>query len=137
MTVEYKIIEDKRLVIVKAFGTVTDKEVVDYLEGLAADERYVASMKKLVDFSLTESIKKTYDGALDVAKKKKALESKFSGEKCAFVTPADLAYGMARMHQALMEDAGDRIEVFRRIEEALDWLDVELDVTLQDWLSGK
>ena len=135
MTVEYKIIEEKKLVIVKALGTVTDKEILDYLDNLASDERYIAPMKKLVDFSLTEKVAKTYVGAVDVANRKKRHNEKFIGEKCAFVAPSDLTYGMSRMHQALMEETGGNIEVFRRIEQALEWLDVQLDKSLENWLT--
>ena len=134
MTVEYKIIEDKKLVIVKASGTVTDKEILGYLNSLAADERYIAPMKKLVDFSLTEKVEKTYQGAVDVADRKKVHDTVFSGEKCAFVAPTDLTYGMSRMHQALMEGREGSIEVFRGIKQALKWLDVELDKSVESWL---
>ena len=128
MAIEYEIIEDKRLVIAKGSGVVTGNDVISHLETLAADERYVAPMKKLVDYSSIDSIRQSNEEVIVIAKKKEALKSKFAGEKCAFVSSADLSFGIARVHQALIDRTGINAAVFRRIEEALEWLDVELDM---------
>jgi precorrin-3B methylase len=128
MAIEYEIIEDKRLVIAKGSGVVTGNDVISHLETLAADERYVAPMKKLVDYSSIDSIRQSNEEVIIIARKKEALERKFAGEKCAFVSPADLTFGIARVHQALIDSTGINTNVFRRIEEALEWLDVELDM---------
>ena len=127
MAIEYEIIEDKRLVIAKGSGVVTGNDVISHLETLAADERYVAPMKKIVDYSSIDSIRQSNEEVIIIARKKEALERKFAGEKCAFVSPADLTFGIARVHQALNYSTGINTNVFRRIEEALEWLDVELD----------
>jgi len=49
MPIEYEIIEDKRLVIAKGSGVVTGNDVISHLDTLAADEKYLSPMKKLVD----------------------------------------------------------------------------------------
>ena len=128
MAIEYEIIEDKRLVIAKGSGVVTGNDVISHLETLAADERYVAPMKKLVDYSSIDSIRQSNEEVIIIARKKEALKRKFTGERCAFVSPADLTFGIARVHQALIDSTGINTNVFRRIEEALEWLDVELDM---------
>ncbi|MGV7223168.1 MAG: hypothetical protein ACQ9MH_16765 [Nitrospinales bacterium] len=127
MAIEYEIIEDKRLVIAKGSGVVTGNDVISHLETLAADERFVGPMKKIVDYSSIDSIRQSNEEVIIIARKKEALERKFAGEKCAFVSPADLTFGIARVHQALIDSTGINTNVFRRIEEALEWLDVELD----------
>ena len=127
MAIEYEIIEDKRLVIAKGSGVVTGNDVISHLETLAADERYVSPMKKLVDYSSIDKIRQSNEEVIIIARKKEALKRKFAGERCAFVSPADLTFGIARVHQALIDSTGINTNVFRRIEEALEWLDVELD----------
>lgn len=107
MAIEYEIIEDKRLVIAKGSGVVTGNDVISHLETLAADERYVAPMKKIVDYSSIDSIRQSNEEVIIVARKKEALERKFAGEKCAFVSPADLTFGIARVHQALIDSTGN------------------------------
>ena len=131
MPIEYDIIEDKQLVLAKGSGVVTGNDVIRHLEGLAADNRYAAPMKKLVDYSSINNINISSEEADAIALKKKSFSSKFRGEKCAFVSPGDLTYGTSRVHQALIQIDDIDTEVFRQIEEALDWLDVTLDMSLE------
>jgi hypothetical protein len=131
MAIEYEIIEDKRLVVAKGSGVVTGDDAISHLDTLAADERYVAPMKKLVDYSSIDGIKQSNEEVIIIAQKKDALKSKFAEERCAIVSPEDLSFGIARVHQALIDNSGINTEVFRRIEEALAWLDVELGINFE------
>jgi len=46
-----------------------------------------------------------------------------SDSRRAILVPNEHAYGLARMFEILREAAGDRgIRVFRKLEEALDWV---------------
>lgn len=126
MAIEYEIIEEKHLVIAKGTGVVTGDDVINHLNTLAADARYVAPMKKLVDYRAIESMKQSHGQILMISQKKQTLEDRFAGERCALVAPKDLTFGIARMHQSFINTPALDIEVFRRIEDALAWLDVEL-----------
>ena len=84
-------------------------------------------MKKLVDYRAIESINISPNEAEMIARRKKKLAGKFSGEKCAFVSPGDLTYGTARVHQALIDGTDINTQVFRSFEEALDWLDITME----------
>ena len=128
MAIEYEIIEDKRLVIAKGSGVVTGDDVIRHLDTLAADERYVAPMKKLVDYSSIGEIMQSNEEIILLVQKKEALKEKFAGERCAFVTPEDLSFGIARVHEAHIDSTGMKAAAFRQIEEALEWLDVELNM---------
>ncbi len=127
MPIEYDIIEDKQLVLAKGSGMITGNDVIIHLDELAADSRYAAPMKKLVDYRLIEDININPEEASGIALKKQALTRIFHGERCAFVSPDDTTYGTSRVHQALCEGNDTDTKVFRQIEEALDWLDVTLD----------
>jgi hypothetical protein len=127
MPIEYDIIVDKKLVLAKGSGVITGIEVMRHLDALAADGRYKAPMKKLVDYRTIESIQISLEEAYSIAQKKIRLTSTFAGERCAFVSPRDVTYGSSRVHQALVNGAGINTSVFRRIEDALQWLDVTLD----------
>ena len=85
-------------------------------------------MKKLVDYRAIESITLSPGESEMIAERKGVLADKFSNEKCAFVSPGDLTFGTARVHQALIEGTDIYTAVFRKIEDALEWLDVTLDV---------
>jgi hypothetical protein len=128
MAIEYEIIKDKRLVLAKGSGVVTGNDVIRHLDTLATDEGYVAPMKKLVDYSSIEDITISLEEAYRIAQLNVSLSKKFAGERCAFVSPVDVTFGISRVHQSLIENTDINTEVFRRIEDALEWLDVELDM---------
>jgi len=128
MPIEYDIIEDKQLILAKGSGVVTGSDVIRHLDTLAADDKYTMPMKKLVDYRTIDSIRISSEEADLIAQKKKSLINKFTGERCAFVSPVDLTYATSRVHQALVDSADLNTAVFRRMEEALEWLDVALDM---------
>ena len=128
MSIEYDIMMDKKLVLTKGSGVITGIDVIRHLDALAVDDRYKPPMKKLVDYRTVDSIRISLKEAYSIAHKKIKLASIFTGERCAFVSPMDLAYGSSRVHQALVARASLKTEVFKRIEDALEWLDVTLDI---------
>ena len=127
MPIKYEIIEEQKLILATGSGIVTADDVISHLDSLAAENKYIAPMKKLVDYRTIESIIISRDEAEVIAQRKKELTNGFSGEKCAFISPRDLTFGTARVHQALVDSADINTAVFRNIEEALEWLDVTLD----------
>jgi len=128
MYIEYDIIMDERLVLAIGSGVITGIDVIRHLDALAVDGRYKAPMKKLVDYRTIDSIRISLEEAYSIAQKKIKLASIFAGERCAFVSPGDLSYGSSRVHQALVNGAGLNTAVFKRIEDAMEWLDVTLDM---------
>jgi hypothetical protein len=46
------------------------------------------------------------------------------GKRCAILATTDLHYGLMRMAGVFAEEYGVEVKVFRRLEEALDWLGV-------------
>ena len=137
MSIEYDIIMDKKLVLAKGSGVITGTDVMEHLAILAMDDRYKAPMKKLVDYRSVDSIRISPEEAYAIARMKVRFASAFTGERCAFVSPMDDAYGSSRVHQALVNGIGLNTEVFRRIEDALEWLDVTLEKNHEEWLSRR
>ena len=127
MPIKYDIIMGKNIVMAVGYGVISATEVIKHLDRLAEDDRYTAPMKKLVDYRAIESINISPNEAEMIARRKKKLAGKFSGEKCAFVSPGDLTYGTARVHQALIDGTDINTQVFRSFEEALDWLDITME----------
>ncbi len=134
MSIEYDIIMDKKLVLAKGCGVITGINVMEHLAALAMDYRYKSPMKKLVDYRTIDSIRISPEEAYSIARMKVRLASTFIGERCAFVSPKDNSYISSRVHQELVNGIGLNTEVFRRIEDALEWLDVTLDKNHEQWL---
>ena len=128
MPIEYDIIMSSKLVLAKGSGVITGIDVIRHLDALTMDDRYKSPMKKLVDYRTIDSIRISLKEAFSIAQKKIKLAGVFTGERCAFVSPMELSYASSRVHQALVDGAGLDTVVFRRIEDALEWLDVELDI---------
>lgn len=130
MPIDYQIIESKKLVVTKGSGEVTGDDVLRHLDQLAADQRYAAPMKKFVDYRFIDGINISPEEANEIARKKKSLNAVFHEETCAFVSPGDVTYGLSRVHQALLDSSDVSTGVFRRIEEAWEWLGFTSDPTL-------
>ena len=130
MPIDYDIIEDNKIVVAKGSGVVTGADVIIHLDSLAADARYAAPMKKIIDYRSIESIDISPEDAVTIALKKDTFSRKFRGERCAFVSPGNAIYGTSRVHQSLVNSTDITTAVFKHIEEALDWLGVTLDMGL-------
>jgi FlaA1/EpsC-like NDP-sugar epimerase len=128
MTIEYDIIIDKKLVLAKGSGVITAIDVISHLDVLAADNRYKAPMKKLVDYRTIDSIRISMKEAYSIAQKKIKLSGRFTGERCAFVSPGGGSFGSSLVHQMLVDGVGFNTAVFKHMEDALKWLNVELDM---------
>jgi len=128
LPIDYEIIENKKLVLAKGIGTISGNDVIRRLEELSKDDKYIAPMKKLIDYRLVDKLSILYGQAMTIARLKRKLSSVFKGEKCAFISPGDLTYRTSRVHQSLIDSCPDlSTEVFRSVEEAVGWLEVELD----------
>ena len=134
MLIKYDIIEDKKLVLAKGTGNIKGIDVIKHLDELASDDRYISPMKKLIDYRFVKSINISQDEAVKIAMKKDTLSKKFLNEKCAFVSPMIETYVTSRTHQYLIDNTSVNTAVFKIMEEALDWLDIELDSKMEEWL---
>ena len=128
MSLKYDIYENLKLVLAIGKDTISFKELMDHMDQLSKDPRYKKPMKKLVDYRQVKSIQLNSSESETFAQKKAGLGNVFFGEKCAIVAPVDPAYGVARVHDSLMDykEPGIEVSVFRDWEEAQNWLDVKL-----------
>jgi len=127
MPVRYKIIESKKLVYAVGSESLTLSDLLKHLDALAADPKYKAPMKKIVDYRNATIKKLTMNEADIFTSKKTRLKKLFLGEKCAIVTNNDADFGMSRSHGTKIEQAEIDTMVFRELNEALVWLDIQID----------
>jgi hypothetical protein len=126
MTVEYSFIDRWKLVWVNISDAATFEQMTAYLKSLSKDPRYCPPMNKLVDFRECRDYTLTRDEAEKLAELNRDLSTIFSNEKCAIVAPGDLEYGMSRVHEMYTTGSGLEITVFRQLQDALDWLGIDL-----------
>jgi hypothetical protein len=121
MSVAYTIDPDLRLVVVKAWGTLTGVELIDATDALHAMPEFTHARRELGDYrDVTEF---DMDGS---AIRRLAARSVFdSSVRRAVVVSADVAFGMARMYQMLREGPDDGLRVYRELDEAIAWVGLE------------
>jgi hypothetical protein len=108
---------DRGLVMTRLVGPVSVAEVEAHNRELAKNPQFKPHFQQLVD--VTE-LTKLYDSD---AVKRSAEEHIFApGVRRALVAPSDAAFGMSRMWAIQSESSGQRIEVFRELDRAKEWL---------------
>jgi len=119
MPAHYKIDKERRLVMTTVFGVVTLADGLAHQEKLRKDPDFDPSFSQLMDFSHAAKIELTAEDVRTLAQ-----QSIFSPDsRRAILVSGDLAFGLARMFEALRESFGEQgIRVFRNLDEALDWV---------------
>ena len=122
----YKIDKERKLVLSSASGVLTREDAMGHQSRLSQDPDFDPSFSQLWDFTHVTKVDLTPDDVRLAAKK-----SIFSPQSHrAVVVKDDLQFGLARMFEIHRELAGEKgIRVFRKIEEALDWVFIRDRVT--------
>lgn len=114
---EYQILDHDDYTEVRATGSVGMKDLLTITDELLRTRTNL--FRRLWDLS-DAHVTLTHDQAMQLAKIFKQLDS--SPARTAVVASSDLAYGIARTHEAYRSTAEVRQASFRSREEALAWL---------------
>lgn len=120
MPADYLIDVDRKLVISRAWGAVTDYDVREHHQSLRTDPLFDPTYRQLVDMSgITDDL-------LGIETKREVSGDPIftPGVRRAWVASGDYAFGMARMYAVAAERQGQTIGVFRASSEAEEWLGV-------------
>ena len=126
MTIKHKIIEDLKLVYAVTDGTLNFEDLMNHIEALSKDPNYNSPMLKLVDYRNLKEYGLSTKEAEIFSIKKASLTERFLHEKCAFIVPSDLVFGMIRHHQAFIDENKIDTKIFRDLEEATKWLGIDV-----------
>jgi len=119
MPAHYKIDKERRLVMSTIFGVATMADGLAHQEKLRKDPDFDPSFSQLMDYTHVVRFEITAEDVRTLAQ-----QSIFSPHsRRAMLVSGDLAFGLARMFEALRESFGEQgIRVFRNLDEALDWV---------------
>ena len=118
MPATYSIDVERKLVVSRAWGAMTDDDVREHGRLLRADPLFDPTFRQLVDMcGITEDL-------VDTSTKQQASNDQIfaPGVRRAWVASKDYSFGMARMYAVAAERQGQTIGVFREIREAEEWL---------------
>lgn len=121
MSITYSYDPDSGILRTRCTGRVTLEDTLEHFDQVASDPNVPAGCKALLDLTQMESLPETRQvrsvaDALD--RRPKPLRS----EPWAIVAGRDAMYGLSRMFQVFLEQAGIESRVFRSEEEAERWL---------------
>jgi hypothetical protein len=118
MPATYSIDVERKLVISRAWGAITDDDVREHARVLRADPLFDPTYRQLVDMTgITKDL-------VDTNTKQESSHGQLfaPGVRRAWVASADYTFGMARMYSVTAERLGQTIGVFRTRSEAEKWL---------------
>jgi hypothetical protein len=118
MSLSYTIDADRRLIIVRARGVLTESDVSRARARLRQDPEFDPEFDQLFDARDVEDIALSKEGMARLADTSILAPA----VRRAFVAATTLQYGMARMFTAVSEQRQHVTQVFRRLEEAEAWL---------------
>jgi hypothetical protein len=122
MSWHYKIDVPGRLVNVQVDGILCDADLVDGDSALRNDPEFDPAFYQLLDLSKADGSEVTADGVRALASRPPLFSS---SARRALVVRSDLGFGMSRMFELLREGKSGEVRVFRVIDEARAWLDLD------------
>lgn len=120
MPTSYEVVPELRLVRSRAYGRLTEQESWEHYSGLSDDPDFSPDFRQLCDLTDVTELEASTPFLKELARK-----SVFApGTRRAFVAPADVQYGLARMLQVFCDIEGSEVAVFRTRQEAEEWLEI-------------
>ena len=121
MPVTYLINHKARFIETRCTGEVTFDEVMNHFKQLEAEPALPERLDVLLDLEGAMTLPESGQ-LLEVARAVDRLKAKVQWGACAIIASGDALFGMSRMFEAFAEGSFARIAVFRRCEEAKQWL---------------
>jgi hypothetical protein len=98
----------------------TDRELLAHVRALTTDSRFAPHFRQLADLRDVMEIKFTASTIREMVR----LNPFGAGARRALVVTSDELFGMARMYQLLTDESPDELQIFRKMDDALQWLGI-------------
>ncbi len=116
----YRVDERRGEVFTSVSGTLTNDDLLSHVRAVLADPRIADGAKAMIDFRGVSDFQVTAEALKDAAELFRR-EPKFA--RTAFVTGADVVFGMGRMYEQLRApEAPTEVGVFSDYQKAELWL---------------
>ena len=127
MTIKYTYDEKENFLYTKCTGDLTDQDMKDFADQLAADPRIKRGMREIVDLRAVDSLKASTKSLGYMVHVNIDNREKYEGKRIAVVAPRELLYGISKYFEVIshIDNAPFRLEVFRTMAEAKEWLQLE------------
>jgi hypothetical protein len=117
MPLDYRYDSSLKAVVTTVTGTLQEEEVLTHLRKLRDDEEVPAGIIEIVDFSSADDFAIRVSAAGRIAFVVPELRERKNYRGTVFFAPSDLAFGMARVFQTLLEQLSIENEIYREWDE--------------------
>lgn len=121
MPIRYTIDKPDKVVYLAAQGRGTHRDFEELIDRLAGDAEFTPGMRLLCDYSKFE-FNIPAEEIEEISQQMKKLSPAFTNCQVALISAGDLEYGLMRMFSLLSSEAQFATRVFRKIENAREWL---------------
>ena len=128
MPITYTIVPGQKTAYVKGTGKVSIEDIMQEGAKMFAQSEWENGYNLLCDYREVTELDIDMDDVGRIVDQDMKNESVFDKSKCAIVATKDLVYGFTRMWDSLSANIRLTKEVFRDINDAIDWLDLDLDI---------
>jgi hypothetical protein len=125
MPVEYRYDSALKSVVTTVTGILVEDEVLTHLRKLRDDRTIPPGFIEIVDFSSADDFAIRASGAGRIAFLLPELQDRKDYAGTKFFAPSDLAHGIARVFQTLMEQLDIETEIYR------EWHELEASVKMR------
>ena len=130
MPLDYRYDSALKAVLTTVTGTLEEDAVLTHLRKLRDDQAIPSGFIEVVDFSSAEDFAIRVSGAGRIAFLVPELQERKDYQGTTFFAPTDLAYGIARVFQTLLEQLGIEAEIYR------EWGELEAAVARRSTSDG-
>ena len=127
MPIEYQIVHERRLVMAQGRGTLTGLDVFGYQRNVWSLPE-VAGYDELMDMTQVEDIAlPSTQRVRELARLSAEMDARSTTSRFAIVAPSEFAFGLGRLYEifrSLDDRSTKQVEVFRSLDEALEFLDI-------------
>jgi hypothetical protein len=97
-----------------------EREILAHVRALIADPRFARNFHQLLDMRDVTNLQFTASSVREMVR----LNPFGAGARRAAVVTNDIVFGMARMYQILADESPDELQIFRKMDDALQWLGI-------------
>lgn len=124
MSVNTEVDEGKNLIIHHLNESISVNTITDTIQNTLANPKYKIGMNAIWVIEKGADIEMNSDDAQIISDcARKAFDQSDISYKLALVAFDDLAYGMSRVYEGWSNDRPVTINTFRKLEDALDWIE--------------
>ncbi len=120
---EYRILNDRNLISVRASGQFSISAFEDMIKDMQSDRKWRPNMDSLIDFSFLDFSATTADNIRMAAEIHKRYDYRICRGRIAVIFGRESDFGLGRMYETFLESAVlATVRSFRNADEARHWI---------------